>query len=382
MKLFGLLLLLLCLSCTHEAPRPTPPTPPGLSFLAKRSTAAREYVAPTQIMPRIQVSWRASVNNCRQTGLQASQDLLNWTEVVRLPYTEQASVILSNRPAREFYRPFYVCDSAATNAIPVQCEVKVPKIDLRLALNRSVEGLYSNKTVAQWEWLTGRTNCWIHPVDMTGLSLYHYPAYNSGYLGGKFISANIALITRRHALSAAHMMGSLTNLLAVFGTQDGRFITNLVVAITNQYNDISIVTLASNVPPEITPFAVFPPNFTNYFASNSFQNTKMVWYRNNTKRMNVLGTSYTLEPRDMYGTYLYCNLRYTNETVFSEDRATAGDSSGPIFWVLDGVPVLGCSVLGSSPNGPFISASLDFVRQQIGTNRLRYADMSKYERYR
>jgi hypothetical protein len=57
------------------------------------------------------VSWSnapAETAHLFVTGLQASTNLVSWREVARFPYTNAVVVVvvLTNRPAVEFYRAF------------------------------------------------------------------------------------------------------------------------------------------------------------------------------------------------------------------------------------------------------------------------------------
>lgn len=83
-------------------PEPGVPAPRLVPRLA-------EFPAPRQA--KITLAWNCETNgyddlSCYETGLEASTDLRNWSEVAVLPYQSTNRCTLTNRPTYEFYRAF------------------------------------------------------------------------------------------------------------------------------------------------------------------------------------------------------------------------------------------------------------------------------------
>lgn len=329
-------------------------------------------------VPNVRVIWEnppvSSTKGC-VTGLQSSLDSSNWVEVALLPYATTVSVVLTNHARGEFYRAF---NRSLTGELSQPLNVRAELApDLQESLNTSLYALYQGKNTNQWQWLPGATNCWVNPVDLSGVSLYLYPAYDPNV----FAPGDLMLITPRHGVSAAHIFGAPINKKVIFAATRGpnpTYHTNLIVAVSGVSIDVVVVTLASNVPPSIKPFSVLPADYARYFRpnTNAFVGTQAAWYRNNSRKMNVVAT-WTGET----GSYLFEEARLPYETTpFREGSATSGDSSGPVFFVLNGKPVLAFCVYYASPAGPFLSDRIPWLNQQTGGN-LSIVDLSKYQVY-
>ena len=95
----------------HLVPPPVPPLPPlpdtGVS--EEESMPGVEIVSPPR-QSRVTLAWEnppaPSAAEDWVTGLEATVDFTNWTEVARIPYELRYSVTLTNRPSTEFYRAF------------------------------------------------------------------------------------------------------------------------------------------------------------------------------------------------------------------------------------------------------------------------------------
>lgn len=61
------------------------------------------------LQPRVIVAWSNEPSPWASnyfTGIQATSDFTNWSEVARVAYQPQGNTVLTNRPAMEFYRVY------------------------------------------------------------------------------------------------------------------------------------------------------------------------------------------------------------------------------------------------------------------------------------
>lgn len=105
--------ILLATSCTSEKhtskifQRELPPLPGDMVFAkAQVQSVGKLFKAPPQT---IILSWENQQvfdPTNYQTGIEATQNLKDWEEVDRVPYSTKGSLSLTNRPDFEFYRVF------------------------------------------------------------------------------------------------------------------------------------------------------------------------------------------------------------------------------------------------------------------------------------
>lgn len=205
---------------------------------------------------------------------------------------------------------------------------------------------------------------WARTIDFSGLSR-----------DGSF---DVALITRRHGITAAHY-GSPSGEI-VFRSLQGEWTTNAVESTSNPISDIRVVTLVSNVPSFIEPFAVMPTNWWNY-GSNALWGSSLwlaetnpmacVYVRNNTASLGLADwqQAYVFSGGTYYWGYFCAETRFASTWIddsplYVSETLTGGDSGGPIFMLLEGRAIFLAAIHFSNRSGPCISYPPNFEAVQ------------------
>lgn len=295
--------------------------------------------------------------------------------------------------------------TVATACLSLSLLAQSPPHDLRLLsypmpaslsnkLNGDLAALIAGKNVSQWGWYEGSTTSWIYPLDVSGIALSGDASSVSGGPLGAATSGDMMLVTSKHGIAAKHMFqpgdgNDNPGRKIVFAGVDGTLVTNVIESTSDWLDDIIVVTLVSNVPSSVHPFKLFPTNVHLCFPGvtiwnnskkvmNALNGVNGIWFRNNTGKMNVAGTT-----NGTGSGQIGFDIRPV--TTFTDNSsATGGDSSGPMMYVFGTNAVLACAMTGPTPSGSFLSdpEHTAFIQARIGTNTLSFIDLTGYETYR
>jgi len=267
-------------------------------------------------------------------------------------------------------------------------------------------------------------NCWMKDLDMTGLST---GAYANRYVydtppvpdaGPNRSGFDCILISPSCAITAWHCIngtdvdvvgyapgnGETTPFIAADGTvhiSKATTFWNVSKAVKasdpgNPGYDLCLVILDTPLPPDIHPFQMIPPCFTNYVPNTGssgypiLNGIPVMWLRNNTQKMNIqyLGGESINWPwmdydRDPYSdSYELGSSATYPRVLFTEHDANGGDSGGPAFAVLkdDPLPAL-VLVIHGPVFGPTYWSSYDWITNKIFQTcgeKVHEIDLSKY----
>lgn len=237
---------------------------------------------------------------------------------------------------------------------------------LRYQLRSQMDSLLfgKNDTNTQWKLLSGsslNTNCWTYGVDWSGESL----------------DLRLALVTRRHAITAAHYAPGIGAEYVFQGC------TNWVSAVDTSSNDLAVVTFSNEFSSPITPFLLLPTNYSEWFhagdlgiLSGETPAVECVWIRPNTGNVNVKAI-FNPDP-----TGVSCaNPTGWSPPIFNETQVTSGDSGGEVFLLINRQPVLLFSTYLNLPAGPLVSwpPHFEFIQGICGSNYpLSFVNLSRY----
>ena len=229
-----------------------------------------------------------------------------------------------------------------------------------------LQDLGKTNTNTQWQLFNGKagdvadmtrnTNCWLR-VDVSGF-----------WTGANPPSAQMSLITPRHAISAHHLGSEHAGDTIWWRGSDGVLYPGLILDRTNVVDDIDVITFAADFPIAVRPFMVLS---TNSISQLMPYFTWVAWYRWNTGRVNV-GVA-TVVGRDIGA----LSAPYTR-TPFYETSATGGDSSGPMWLLYGNRLVLVCALQSQSIIGPFISwpSNWDAISRVVGSAHVSWINLA------
>lgn len=255
---------------------------------------------------------------------------------------------------------------------------------------------YAGKTNILTQWtrlnagqITLNTNCWAAGLSNLLTAVPVSPASTSQ----RFVT----LMTSNYGISCAHSPPNGGDVLVYLGT-NGAFQTNGVLTVLlNPTNDLCVVKLSNAVTTGVIPMPLLPQNFRSFsafkttsnslnnivgiavdgnghFLSNTFHSFQLLWLRPNSGNLNVTGLSLANPGDEVQASYSIV----AGVTPFQETIATGGDSSGPVFVLVNGVPALLFTTHVSTPAGPCPSDSLQWLTNNIGTDTVTFVDLSGY----
>lgn len=246
--------------------------------------------------------------------------------------------------------------------------------DLGLVVSNNLRSFWVGKTTnSNWKFYNGdgvtlsQTN-WAIGIDFSGLALRN-----------KTGADDLALITKRHAITAAHAIGGLTvGSPVVFNSTNsvGGFYTNFVQSLTNPVSDIMVVTLSNDVPSDVIPFAVLPAIATNYVSATGLP---VIWIRNNP---GIPGAEHVnLQKDNILSAFPQSDFVLDPTCPFFDGAATSGDSGSPAFTYVNGYTVFMFSTFEPGLVGPWVSwpAYWPYVIAQLGGYTVNTVDLSNYQ---
>lgn len=192
------------------------------------------------------------------------------------------------------------------------------------------------------------TNNWAYDIDLTSISVWN--SESGGAKGG-------VLISPRHMMVAAHYSIPVGQTVR-FVTKDNTVITRTITALANHpdyqpyYPDICIELLDSDVPSSISHVKLLPSNFSNKViiedgSLNIVNIRHPALCLNQTKQAIIKdwsGNSFLIHTGGPGPNYMYPVSVFISPTdakrVGYNQSIIAGDSGSPIFFIIDGEPVL------------------------------------------
>lgn len=220
------------------------------------------------------------------------------------------------------------------------------------------------------------SKCWINGVS--NISCFS-PAQRSG---ANWWQRGGTLITRKHVLFAKHFgVGIITGgTPLIFVDENNNAISRKIMSYgLDNYTDIAIALLDSEVPSNIKIAKVLPTNFTNYINTNTLNGSILP----NPSLYAVVLNQYEeailkrWKGGINYGTYQLSgayNLISTVPTSSNElqdnyyawdKNIITGDSGNPFFLIIDNELVVTHALLTTPAEGPFITNRYDIVNGLI-----------------
>lgn len=237
------------------------------------------------------------------------------------------------------------------------------QIDSRIdnTMTKGVNGLvYStqNHTTSTY---TRNSSLWCSDVNLTCIS-----PWNSNEANKKAGT----LVTPRHILGAAHYEVNVNNIIRFVET-GGTVHTRTIVGKRTHPNytpyspDLTIYTLDSDLPPEITPCKVMPSDWADYLVNNPDTRPPALGLDQEEKALIM----------DFYGVGTGANFQYpidSDRLIFSEELV-GGDSGNPAFFIIGGELVLiTVWTFGGEGSGTYVSRFLNDLNQMIVDSDAQY----------
>lgn len=194
--------------------------------------------------------------------------------------------------------------------------------------------------------------CWANGVDLSCAS-----PWNS--TGGSQRAGT--LVSRRHVLFCKHAsFYPAIGASMLFVSPDSTPVYRTLTALSLVPNvDIAVGVLDSDVPESISFARVMPSNYTAYLPGVDAVSSIPVMTLNQSDRASV--ASMRNLTASFENTYPTSHPSYAGEIV-------AGDSGNPVFWVINGSPVLiGVVTIGGYGGGSVISAYASAVNAAMAT---------------
>ena len=232
-----------------------------------------------------------------------------------------------------------VCDLTTVSAAPEQPNQFVSTVAGSLAahlqgqvdnrinntMSMAVNGLvFSTQNHATQSYVRN-PNLWCADVNLTCIS-----PWNSNGANTKAGT----LITPRHVLNAAHYEYNVGNTVR-FVAQDGTVHNRTITGKARHPNylpytpDLTIYTLASNLPVGITPCKLMPSNWTSYLVHNISNRPPALGLDQEEKALII----------DFYINGAFLTPTDSDRRIFDESKI-GGDSGNPAFLIVNGELVL------------------------------------------
>jgi hypothetical protein len=224
-------------------------------------------------------------------------------------------------------------------------------------------------------------NCWINGV--TNISCFS-PAQRSG---AAWNTRGGTLITRKHVLFAKHFVTSILpngGTPIIFVDENNNAIKRNIIQYADDWTDISIALLDSEVPSNIKIAKVLPIDFTNYINATSINGSIMASPPLYGVVLNQLeeailkrwkgGTQFGTQnygPYQLSGAYnLIEGASNSSNTIQDvnylwDKPIVVGDSGNPFFLIIDNELVVTHALLTTPAEGPFITDRYSVVNSII-----------------
>jgi hypothetical protein len=224
-------------------------------------------------------------------------------------------------------------------------------------------------------------NCWINGVS--NISCFS-PAQRSG---AAWNTRAGTLITRKHVLFAKHFVTSILpngGTPIIFVDENNNAIKRNIIQYADDWTDISIALLDSEVPSNIKIAKVLPIDFTNYINATSINGSIMASPPLYGVVLNQLeeailkrwkgGTQFGTQnygPYQLSGAYnLIEGASNSSNTIQDvnylwDKPIVVGDSGNPFFLIIDNELVVTHALLTTPAEGPFITDRYSVVNSII-----------------
>ena len=250
-----------------------------------------------------------------------------------------------------------------------------PLLDLFSTINNGTMALQVGRTTNDnWNYtynppdLAGRHYIWDYPCQIACVGVDLYQTFQ------------VVMLTSNIVISSEHISAWMASSAGfIFCDTNG---TTHTVYPTNHYseNDFEIDFLGSPLPPSVVPPMIFPPGVTNYLASGDQVGLLAVYPHKNVEHVGLRYCFQTQPTADYHGGPSL-NMMPASTNSFGQDGiSTGGDSSSPMFCILNKQPVL----IGTmSESGGYevlenVTAHWAALTNHIDVSTMRVVDLSPY----
>jgi len=235
------------------------------------------------------------------------------------------------------------------------------QIDGRInnTMNMAANGLIFTTQQHSTPYYARNPNLWCADVDLTCISPWN--SYERNYRAG-------TLITPRHVLGAAHYEVAVGTTMRFIGNDNSihdRVITGKKRApnFVPVWPDLTVYTLASDLPTAITPCKVMPTNYSNYLRNSYFNRPPAMGLDQEEKALIIDYNNNQADVLNQGGNFMI--PVDPTRLIFHEDKI-GGDSGNPAFLIVsDELILITVWTYGGAGGGTPVAQFIPTLNQMI-----------------